>query len=636
MAQITVSEMVLEDLLLISDVNAHESKKLTLGDLSTFLLDEGFLTGSLHGTASYALFAATASYVGPHSSSYAPTASWALNVATSSYTLTSVTASYAITASYIATASYALVSLAQSVFSASFAGNAQTASFLAFDPTAPTGNGTASYALTASFVALSQTSASYALSASYAPYSDFAAQASNSYTANIANTASFVLTASYLAFDPTAPTGNGTASYAMFAANLIAQTIDYGVFSAITQSVSQSQLDFVTIQSSLGGVQATTVEVFGTAMIQFTSSASPTNGYIELFVVNRDSGHSQSIDASPVYWYGGGSAAISGTLKYPFTLCGTAELIGNYEFYVTASHGAFIENSRLTKFRVSSEADTVAVSSGEPMSFYTYPSNAILLYSSSFNPGVAYQGSSSQVIFSGSNDVTELLVPPNTLNYMYYTWTLSNLTKLTTTGNTSLIELQGVPAGIISMSVSSCNLPSLPDLSYTSLLYLDCSSNNLNGTPLLPVSMSYFKCSNNSNLTLPTSMPEGLRTFIGDNLFITHTPSYFPNTLQTMSLSNCNNLNSWNSPTLPSSLAYFDCNSSQLTVIPPIPTPCVYLNISNAQFVPNSIGNICAGLVTNGQSNGTFNFFNNPNSASAPGIAANIVTLASRGWTVIS
>jgi len=178
LTQITVSTMDLADLLLISDVNAHQSKKLTLGDLSIFLLAKGLLTGSFYGTASYAISAATASYVGQQqSSSYALTASWAQNVITASYALTTNTCSYAITSSYIATASYALTFFAQSGFTASFAGNAQTASYLLYDPSVPSGNGTASFALMALSMSTPQISSSYATTASYTSYADVAATA---------------------------------------------------------------------------------------------------------------------------------------------------------------------------------------------------------------------------------------------------------------------------------------------------------------------------------------------------------------------------------------------------------------------------------------------------------------------------
>jgi len=628
LTQITVPELNVADLLLISDIVAYESKKLTLGDLSSFLFGNG-ITGSLSGTASYALMATSASYVLISSSSYAPTASWAQTAATTSYAVSTISSSYSATSSYVATASYVFVSTAQTAYSASFAGNAQTASYLQFNPN---GNGTASYALTASYFGLTQVSISYATTAAYSPYSDTASIALNSITAT---TASYVPTASFLFFDGINP--NGTASYALVAASNGNQAIDYGTFTAITQSVSASQIDSVTINSPLGGLQQTTAEAFGTVMVQFTSSAAPTNGKIELFAVDRALGYSRSLDSSPIYWYGGGGSNVSGTLKYPFSLCGTSLFNGIYEFYVTASNGAFIENSRTTRFRFSSTAQNFNVAPAELTQFYAYPSNGILFYSSSINPGNVYQGSASQVIFSGSADATVLLVPPNTLNTMYYTWTLSNLTTLIADGNYSLTSFGGVPAGIISMSISNCNFSALTDLSTSSLAYLNCSNNSIAGIPNLPPSMSYFNCSNNISLNLPARMPEGLITFIGNYLSITHTPIYFPDTVQSMSVANCINLNTgWSGATLPASLIYFDCHSSPLTSLPAIPSNCVYLNVANCQFGPGFISGFASNLVTSGKSNGYFNIFNNPGSASAAGIVTNIGTLVSRGWTVIS
>lgn len=123
-------------------------------------------TGSLLGTASYAVNSATASYfvtASVTSASYSVTASYVLS---SSY---SVTSSYSISASYATTASYFVTS---SVTSASYAA-------------------TASY-----FITSSVTSASYSISSSNSITSSFVTGSIYT-TGNLATSASYAVTASY-------------------------------------------------------------------------------------------------------------------------------------------------------------------------------------------------------------------------------------------------------------------------------------------------------------------------------------------------------------------------------------------------------------------------------------------------------
>ena len=149
LAPITSPELDFADLLLLSDITAHESKRLALQDLSSFILLDGRLTGSLFGTASYAIYALSASYAPCISASYAKTSSWAYIVSTASYALAALSASYSFSSSYSITASYALTSEVQLVYSSAFADYARTASYLLF--TSGSTNGTVSYALSASY-----------------------------------------------------------------------------------------------------------------------------------------------------------------------------------------------------------------------------------------------------------------------------------------------------------------------------------------------------------------------------------------------------------------------------------------------------------------------------------------------------
>lgn len=628
LSPILANELAYDDLLLLSDITAHESKKLMLQDLSSFLLLDGRLTGSLHGTASYAIFAASASYVPMGSASYAPTSSWALNIATASYAMAALSASYSLSSSYAVTASYALTSSVQLVYSSAFADYARSASYLIYTPGFD--NGTASFAITASYVlGLAQVSCSYAQTSSWAWNAITASQALWS---NNALTASLVRTASFLAFNGTP---NGTASYALFTQALAGGHRDFGVFTAITQSASSSFLDELAITPALGGFKSSSIEAYGTVRAPFTTSV---DGDIELFIVNRQTGESQSLDASAVSLAVGGTAPMSGTLRYPFTLRGDATMYGLYAVYVTASNGVFIEGSRTIRFKISSESDGVTVSTAEPMLFNTYPSNSILLFTSSFD-NLAHEGSASQVIFSGSNDATALTIPPSSgVNNLYYTWTLSGLQYLNANNNLGITDLAGVPTSLITMSVASCSLFSLPTLTnHTALGYVDCSNNSIRGQLYLPPSMSFLNCSYNPYLTLPVRLPQGLQVLLAEGLSIGYTPFYMPDTITTMSFTKCPYLNSWLSPSFPTSLGRFTCDSSSLLILPgTIPGPLVYVNVGQSNISPSTLGGMASGLVSNGLNNGYFNFFNAPGSSSAPGIIASITTLRSRGWTIVS
>ena len=128
------------------NTNAFDTNSnITVGQITASFAK---ISGSIFGTASFAILAQTSSYL-----ENAQTASYVVLAQTASYVLNAVSASYSLTASYVA--------LAQT---ASYVENAQTASYVTL-------------AQTASYVTLSQT-ASYistssyalkALSASYAP-----------------------------------------------------------------------------------------------------------------------------------------------------------------------------------------------------------------------------------------------------------------------------------------------------------------------------------------------------------------------------------------------------------------------------------------------------------------------------------
>jgi hypothetical protein len=186
------------------------------------------ITGSLLGTASYAINALSSSYAltstsASHaentdnaiSSSYALTASYVENAQTASYVQTAQTASYvqtAQTASYVlqaVSASYA--TLAQTANTASYVKNAQTASYVenaqtaSYVQTAQTASYvlqavSASFATTASYSNTS-TSASHAVNADSSissSYSNTSTSASHAVNADNTISSSYALTSSYV------------------------------------------------------------------------------------------------------------------------------------------------------------------------------------------------------------------------------------------------------------------------------------------------------------------------------------------------------------------------------------------------------------------------------------------------------
>jgi len=613
------------DLLLISDVVAHESKKLTLADLGTFVLNSGNITASVYGTASYALVAMTASFVTSSniygvvsSASWSPfisvitvpSASW---VSASAFIITAQTASY-ITASNI----YGVVSSASFATTASYALNGGSGG-----TSLTTG---ATYPITSSWAI----TASYALNGGSGGVSQITVPSASWVSASVFITTA--QTASYLAFNGTP---NGTASYAIFAGNIPNVRQDYGTFYAITQSVSSSQIDLVSVTPTFGGLQTTNFEVYGTVNVPFTSSV---NGRLELFVLDRQQGFSQSLDFSPIYVSLGGNAPISGTLRYPVVLSGAATINGLYKVYITASGGVYFDPTRIMRYKITSTSDQLAVQSAEPTIFSSYPIHANMLYSSSLHPGVAYQGSASQVVFSGSYDVTSLLIPPSSVNILSYTWALSGLITMSVDNNAGLIDLGGIPMSCVSMSAANCGLSFLPDMSSGSLGYLNVPNNTIIGNLSLPNSMSYVNIAGNYYINFPNQWPSGMTVFIADGNGIVSTPYSVPNTLQTMSFVNCPNLTTWLAPGLPSSLTYWNSNNTPLINNFPstMPPGLLYLDVTNNSLPPTTIGNIAAGLAANGLNGGYLSIYNNPGSASAFSIAANLATLQGLGWTVVS
>jgi hypothetical protein len=234
-----------DDFFLISDVSAVESKKVRASELRSYAFNTGSLSGSLYGTASYALNAGSASWAPTQlSASYALSASLAFlaqSVISASYSLSSSFSSAALVAQQALTASYALTSSIQFSTSSSFSNYARSASYLIY--IAGFNNGTASFAISTSFSSLATTSsyllyngipngtASYALSASRAVTSSYL-----NYNGSDNGTASFALRTGTTTFSNTSSVALSTNNpyiyreFNTFTASVIGNTASFGYF----------------------------------------------------------------------------------------------------------------------------------------------------------------------------------------------------------------------------------------------------------------------------------------------------------------------------------------------------------------------------------------------------------------------
>lgn len=635
LAPITAVELVQQDLFLLADVSAHESKRLTVDDLETYFLSTGdFFTGSFYGTASWALKAITASYInGVDSASYAKTSSWAFNIATAiaaTYATSALSSSYAKTSSYAITASYALTSSVQLSTYTTWADNAKTASFLLY-----TGipNGTASFSISSSYAKTSSYAntssyalngvipkSSYDISCSWASRSLRSEYSLNSYTTD------------YLTWYP--GVNNGTASYAMATGITPGVRTNYGVHKATYQDLLQATIDCVNITPSIDGFSSSSIEALGTVFLPFTTSVV-VDGLLKLFSLDKWSGITQSIDSSSIQSAISpplsGAYASTGSLKLPFSLMGEVPMSGSNILYIVASNGIRIDPFRTVRYDITSLSDNITFATGEAMTFQAFPTSALFYYTSS---GVLYTGTAANIVSAGVNTITAMQEITGALTSMKYVWTLPNLSILRCGSNYSLTDIGGLPPSITQLYCANCIMPKLAPFAYTSMTRLECQYNNLIRLPDLSPSTTYVNCSNNLNLVSLSTLPSGLTTIMADYIGISAPPLVFPNSLVTMSFANNLALALWYTP-LPTSMTYFDCHNTSLTQLPTLPAGVLYLDVSSCKMTPTAIENITTTLVTNGLWSGRLKVNNNNITYSATSIT-NFATLTGMGWTVTS
>ena len=659
LVELTSNEVIPEDLFLIIDVNANESKKIRVSELGVWLQS----SGSFY--AIRALLADTASYIlGSNVDGLVASASYALSSSVSSFAQLSSQSLNAISASYSLTSSFALNSNSSA---------SNTASYLIYQGFP---NGTSSYALNALTSTAASTSSfllyfggnngtsSYAITTQNVQHTilaDTASYFNNSSTSSAVATASYAFfaqvsdpsnTASYLIFSP----NNGTASYAM-AAQSAAGIKEYGIFLADTQSAYQAQLDDVDVFWSAQNYARTPIEAFGTVVIPFTSSA-PTNGTLYLSAIDRNTGFETVIDSTPINFVlsptmGTWGNYDSGSIKTTFSLIGQPNLSGSYLIFVSSSNNIQLESTRTVRFDVASESDFLSAYSNTAFTFSVIPSSSVT-FSFTSTDGGPFTDNLTGLLHTMS--LNKQIFTLNAINQgivvMNYFWTLTSVTASNFSDNLGFSQMSGIPNSLKYLSCSYCNFSSfytfassslsvfdcnnnhviaLPNFP-TSMSYIDCSSNSLTSLNL-PISLSYLNCSNNFITSLPNTLPLGLNKFLADNNSIQSLPATLPDTIVTMSLNNNPSLLNLQLVGLPSQSAYISINNCIVNVFPSIPSGVLYLSSYSSSLFSLSIDNISANLVSNGMISGTLDV--RGNGMISPTALSNMTILQSNGWVTL-
>lgn len=362
LVQITSGELSSADLLLLSDVSAQESKKLTLGELNSYILTDGNLSGSFFGTASWSNNSQTASLLlgTVQSASFALTASYALNGGSGGMTTSASWASSSLSSSFSTTASFA--QNVRSAATASFATSSKFSDTASFVTYTGTNNGTiynAINAVTATSAttatnATNATSASFAISASVArsasfsatsitaasaSFASFAATASVGITTNIQSSASWASSSISASFAENAVDAQTAITASYVTPNL--QLQQYGIFLAISQSNYRGQLDKVDIDPFLNVPATTSIEAVGTMVAPYTSSIA-LNESVTLYVINRATGQTYTVDSTPIYVniqgnYSGISGSINATINGSLTGSISGSTIGGFTGSISGS-----------------------------------------------------------------------------------------------------------------------------------------------------------------------------------------------------------------------------------------------------------------------------------------------------------
>jgi hypothetical protein len=660
LVELTSNEVIPEDLLYIVDVNANESKRIKASEFGLWLKSSGSfyaIRAILADTASYILGSNIDGLV--NSSSYALSSSVSSLAQISSQSLNVISSSYALTASFALnsnssgsdTASYLLyqgvpngtASYALNAFSAD---SSTVTSFLQYFGG---NNGTASFAITTQNVLHTLT----ADTASYFNNIDTGSSVATSSYAFFAQQSDPSNSASFLVFLP----NNGTASYAM-AAQGVAGIKDYGIFLANTQSSYLAQLDDVDVIWSIQTDARTPIEAIGTVIVPFTSSI-PTNGTIYLSAIDRNTGFETLIDSTPISvnlspTIGNWGSYNSGTIKTTFSLIGQPSLYGSYIVFVSSSNNIQIESTRIVRFDVSSESDTVSSYVNVPLSFSAVPNS--ITFSFTNNAGTLLTNSLDGMLAIGAPNIRTISAINQNVTSIEYFWTLLNVTASNFSNNPFLTFVGGVPNVLTYFSCSSCDLVSLYSFASSSLSVFDCNSNRLTSLPDFPPSVSYVNCSYNSLVTmtlpltasylncsfnqltsLPDPLPSGSYILLANDNSLTTIPVSFPDTIISMSFDNNTTLTTFLPLFMPSNLEYFSINNCPVVNLPTIPPLVLYLSSRSCSLNSATVDSVAANLVSNtvisGTISGTVDI--RGNGLLSPAAISNMTILQSNGWTTL-
>lgn len=623
LVELTAAEVQKDDLFLIIDTSARESKKIQAQDVSAYLNASGSIL------AIHAIMSDTASYLLPGGINWTvPSSSFSI------FSPTSLSASYALNAANVISASYAKTS--------SWAINTINGggSTLITGSTVPI---TSSWAINSNlsksssfliYTGVSNGTASYAIVAGNAIISDTASFISAGNIVGTVASASFSQNSTIASFLQYSGIPNGTASYALTAGTTAQVIIDRGVFLADTQSSAYAQIDTIDVLPSSNTSVATDVEAVGTIILPYTSSI-PVSEFINLTLKNRNTGEETIVDSTPIYFnmsptVGNWDSYNSGTIKIPYSLLGTSSLNGSYMLFVTASSSnILLEPTRITRFNLKSLSDVLNVHTDEILDFtYDLPTSIATFSSSAGGP---FQDNAFGIRTTGSANIKVIDLSSVGITGIRYIWKCVKLSILNVNNN-FLTTIGSLP---VTTSIFSCNnnaITSITSLSNTSMSYFDCNQNSLSLLPTLTNTMSYINCSNNPITSLPVTLPFGLTQLYCNSLLITTEPLAFPNSIVSMSFATCSNLTTWITP-LPTSLVSFNCGYSPIGSLPTIPSQVLFLTATSCSFNNIAMENITNDLVNNGSSSGYLNILGNGNPD--PTALTNIFTLLGRSWTVL-
>lgn len=638
LAQITAPELSGADLFLLADVSAQQSKKLTLSDLSSFILTDGNLTASLLGTASWANNAQTASVaLVAISASFSATASFALNGGTggvavsASWASSSLSASYAKSASFVSVATAATASFAtQSRFadSASFviytginngtiqnaisAQNSLVATSASFATSALTSSNTitASYAISTSFAANTLTSdtASHAL---------FAETASVGITTNLQSSASWAsqsLSSSYADIALDALTAV-TASYVLPNAALQ----QYGIFTAISQSNYISQLDSVDIDPFLTGPATTSIEVAGTMVAPYTSSIL-LNESVSLYVLDRATGISYNLDTTPIFvniqgQFSSITASIQASVTGQLNGSTTGSIMGPISGSVSGSisgstpsgslTGSF--NGSLNSTFTGSISSSVLASYNGSMTGSVNGSVSALLSGSIKFPfllmGQLYLNSGSYMLYISAS-TNKIFIEPSRLSRFSVSSNVGQFNvhtgepmQLTTDSPTDLITFSSSLGGPFTdtaahMVTSGSGTILTMDISNVSGIRYIWSLNNL-------TSISSF---GNTLVSDVGGMPNSIVTMSLQGGGLT---KLFPLSQSAVSILNFSQNSVVTFPALPPTMSYINCNNNPILALPAIPFGVTQLFASSTAITtpPSSLPSQIVSMSFSGNSN---------------------------------